>query len=103
MGNDTVPEFKAAYDQGLRTFKTPELARRWLTINLTADIRDGYYNAKQEVIRGLIKEAEAIGKTTVMSVMTDRKGTGYVPDTEPGPSTISNPVRSSKETTSILR
>ena len=31
-GSDAVPEFQAAYDQGLREFKTPELARRWLAV-----------------------------------------------------------------------
>ena len=101
-GNDSVPEFKAAYDQGLRDFKSPELARRWLTVNLTADIRDGYYNAKQQVISALIKEAEAATKTSVMSVMTDRKGTAYVTDVEPGTYAISNLVGSETEKTSIL-
>src|SRR5260370_21638797 len=102
MGNDTVPEFKAAYDQGLRTFKTPELARRWLTVNLAADIRDGYYNAKQQVITNLIKEGEASTKTNVMSVMTDRRGTAYLTDIDPGTYTISNLVGSETEKTSIL-
>src|SRR6266852_8706608 len=35
-GSDAVPEFQAAYNQGLRDFKAPELARRWLTTNLSA-------------------------------------------------------------------
>src|SRR5256714_13309237 len=28
-GSESVPEFKASYDEGLRVFKSPELARRW--------------------------------------------------------------------------
>src|SRR5713101_1758573 len=56
-GSEAVPEFKAAYDEGLRTLKSPELARRWLTVNLPAKIRDGYYNTKQEAIGNLIKQA----------------------------------------------
>src|SRR5258708_18137916 len=46
-GNDAVPEFHAAYNQGFREFKTPELARRWLTFNLPAEIREGFYKRKR--------------------------------------------------------
>jgi hypothetical protein len=38
----------------------------------------------------------------VMSVMTDRKGTAYLTDIEPGTYTISNLVGSETEKTSIL-
>jgi hypothetical protein len=101
-GSDAVPEFQAAYNQGLREFKTPELARRWLTVNLPADIRDGFYNEKQRVITNLIAQAETATATKVMSVMTDRKGTAYLTDIEPGTYTISNLVGSEAEKTSIL-
>src|SRR5712671_2727833 len=46
-GNEAVPEFQTAYQMGLREFKTAELARRWLTVNVPADLRDGFYNEKQ--------------------------------------------------------
>ena len=101
-GGDAVPEFQAAYDLGLREFKTPELARRWLTVNLAADIRDGFYKQKQEVIDALVKQAEDATRTKVMSVMTDRKGTAYLTDIEPGTYTISNLVGSETGKTSIL-
>ena len=101
-GNEAVPEFQAAYNQGLRDFKTPELARRWLTVNLAADIRDGFYNQKQRTIADLISLAEAAARTKVMSVMTDRKGTAYLTDIEAGTYTISNLVGSETEKTSIL-
>ncbi len=101
-GNDAVAEFQAAYNQGLREFKTPELARRWLTVNLTAVIRDGFYNEKQRVITNLITQAETATTTKVMSVMTDRKGTAYLTDIEPGTYTISNLVASEAGKTSIL-
>lgn len=101
-GSDAVPEFQAAYNQGLREFKTPELARRWLTVNLPPDIRDGFYKQKQEVIDALVKQSEDATKTKVMSVMTDRKGTAYLTDIEPGRYTISNLVGSETEKTSIL-
>jgi len=101
-GNDAVPEFQAAYNQGLGEFKTPELARRWLTVNLPAEIRDGFYKQKQEVIDALVKQSEDATKTKVISVMTDRKGTAYLTDIEPGIYTISNLVGSETGKTKIL-
>jgi hypothetical protein len=100
IGAEAVPEFQAAYNQGLREFKTPELARRWLTVNLPPDIRDGFYNEKQRVINNLI--AQAGSGATNMSVMTDRKGTAYLTNIEPGTYTISNIVGSETGKTSIL-
>jgi hypothetical protein len=101
-GSEAVPEFQTAYNQGLRDFKTPQLARRWLTVNLPPDLRDGFYNEKQRVITNLITQAEAATRTRVMSVMTDRKGTAYLTDIEPGTYTISNLVGSETEKTNIL-
>jgi hypothetical protein len=101
-GSEAVPEFQTAYNQGLREFKTSELARRWLTVNLRPDIRDGFYKQKQEVIEALVKQSEDATKTKVMSVMTDRKGTAYFTDIEPGTYTISNLVGSETGKTSIL-
>ena len=101
-GNEAVPEFKAAYDEGLREFKSPPLARRWLTVNLAADIRDGYYNLKQQNINNLTKQAESSSGTSVLSIMTDRKGTGYLTSIEPGTYTISNLVGSETDKTSVL-
>ncbi len=101
-GSDAVPEFQAAYNQGLRDFKTPELARKWLTTNLAPELRNGFYSRKQEVINALIAQAESASKMKVMSVMTDRKGTAYLTDIEPGMYTISNLVGSETEKTSIL-
>ena len=101
-GSEAIPEFQAAYTQGLRNFKTPELARRWLVTNLSTELRAGFYNRKQEVINALLKQAEETSKTKVLSVMTDRKGTAYLTDIEPGTYTISNLVGSETEKTSIL-
>jgi hypothetical protein len=101
-GGEAVPEFQAAYTQGLRDFKTPELARRWLVTNLAPELRAGFYNQKQGVINALVAQAESTSTTKVMSVMTDRKGTAYLTDIEPGTYTISNLVGSETEKTSIL-
>jgi len=86
----------------LRDLKTPELARRWLTVNLPAEISEGFYKQKQAVLDALIKQAEETTRTRVMSVMTDRKGTAYLTDIEPGTYTITNIVGSEIGKTSIL-
>jgi len=101
-GSDVVPEFQAAYDQGLREFKTPELARRWLAVNLPADIRDGFYLQKQQAITDLIKQAEGSSRTMVRSVMTDKNGKAYFTDIEPGAYTITNLVGIKVKENSIL-
>ncbi len=101
-GSEAVPEFKAAYDVALREFKNPELARSWLRVNLPAELRDGFYKQKQELINALLKQAEETTRTKVASVMTDRKGTAYLTEIEPGLYTISNLVASETEKTSIL-
>ena|SRR2546423_10751833 len=101
-GSEAVPEFKAAYDAGLRELKTPELARRWLMNYMPFDLKLGFYMEKEKTIQALISQAEATTKMNVMSVMTDRKGTAYLTNIEPGIYTISNLVASQTEKTSIL-
>jgi hypothetical protein len=101
-GSASVPEFKAAYDQARRELQQPDLARRWLTNYLASDLRDGYYRTRQDAIAGLTKTAEASTGKSVVSAMTDRKGTAYLTDIEPAIYTISNLVASETETNSIL-
>src|SRR5205814_1325993 len=101
-GSEAVPEFKAAYDQALKELKTPELARRWLPNYLPADIRDGYYNLRQRMIDSLTKQAETLSGKPVMSIMTDRKGTAYLTDIEPGTYTISNLIPAETDKSNIL-
>jgi hypothetical protein len=101
-GSDAVPEFKSAYDVALKELKNPAVARRWLPNYLPADIRDGFYNLKQRAIERLNKQAESLSAKAVMSIMTDRKGTAYLTDIEPGTYTISNLVASETDTSEIL-
>jgi hypothetical protein len=93
-GGEAVPEFKAAYEQALKEFKTPELARRWLTVYIPAELREGFYDQRRDVTNGLINQAEITTHAKVVSVMTDRKGTAYMTDLDPGTYTISNLVGS---------
>jgi hypothetical protein len=102
VGNESVPEFKTAYEQALKELKTTELARRWLSNYLPAQIRDGYYNSRQQAIDELVKQAENRSGKPVMSIMTDRKGTAYLTDIEPGTYTISNLAGAETEKSSIL-
>ena len=101
-GNRAVPEFKTAYEQALKELKTAELARHWLPNYLPPQLRDGYYISKQESIDKLIKEAENRSGRPVMSIMTDRKGTAYLTDIEPGTYMISNLAGAETEKSSIL-
>jgi hypothetical protein len=101
-GADAVPEFTTAYEQALKELKTPELARRWLPNYLPANIRDGFYNLKQRTIDSLIKQAETLSGKPVMSIMTDRKGTAYLTDIEPGTYTISNLIPAETDKSNIL-
>ena len=82
--------------------KAPAIARRWLPNYLAPEIRDGFYTAKQQTISNLVKQAETATGKPVMSIMTDRKGTAYLTDIDPGVYTISNLVGSETDKSSIL-
>jgi hypothetical protein len=101
-GTEAVPEFQKSFEQALTELKNREVARRWLTNYLSPEIRSGFYDQKQKAIQALVAEAEATSKTSVMSIMTDRKGTAYLTNIEPGIYTISNLVPSETDKTSIL-
>jgi len=101
-GSEAVPEFKAAYDQALRELKAPEVARRWLPNYLAPEIRDGFYTTRQQTISNLVKQAETVTGKPVMSIMTDRKGTAYLTDIDPGVYTISNLIGSETDKSTIL-
>jgi len=101
-GADAVPEFQAAFEQATRELKDREVARRWLTNYLRPELRFGFYEQRQKAIQALITEAEAATKSPVMSIMTDRKGTAYLTNIEPGTYTITNLIGSETEKTNIL-
>lgn len=101
-GAGVVPEFQAALEQASGELKNREVARRWLTNYLRPELRFGFYEENQKPIKALIAEAEALTKTPVMSIMTDRKGTAYLTNIEPGTYTISNLIGSETEKTNIL-
>lgn len=85
-GPKAVPEFVTAFTTSRKEFgNNEETARQWLTTNLTAELRDGYYRDRQRALQALLKQAPA-----VQSVMTDRNGTAYFTDLGPGTYVLSN-------------
>ncbi len=87
---EAVPEFRQALITGEKELKNRDLARKWLTVNLPENIRDGFYKARQLELQKLIKHAEQISGGKVLSVMTDTKGTAYFTELPVGTYVISN-------------
>lgn len=100
-GAAAVPEFKLALAAGEKDFVTRELARKWLTVNLPENIRDGFYKQRQTELRDLIKRAEGLSQAPVLSVMTDTKGTAYFTELPPGTYVVSNLLPGETGNTSI--
>lgn len=89
-GPGAVPEFLNALAIGEREFGNSQLARKWLTVNLPAKLRDGFYKERQNDLKATLKLAEETSGAAVLSVMTDRNGTAYFTELEPGTYTLSN-------------
>ena len=82
----TVPEFKRAYDDGLRKYRSERLALKWLPVNFPLrNVRTEYFRRK----RAWLEEAgRRAGK--VVSFMTDEKGRAVLTGFAPGEYHISN-------------
>jgi hypothetical protein len=89
-GAAAVPEFAHAFAAGEREYGNRELARKWLSVNLPENIRNGFYKRQQLDFQALLARAAQESGAKVMSVMTDRNGTAYFTDVEPGLYVITN-------------
>jgi len=101
-GTDAVPEFQTALTGAEKEYGNHELGRKWLTTNLPEKLRDGFYKSQQLGIEGTMRAAEALSGAKVLSVMTDRNGTAYFTDLEPGTYTLSNIIPTELGTTSLI-
>jgi hypothetical protein len=88
-GPKAIPEFATAFAASQKEFGG-EVGRKWLTNNLSAELRDGFYQQQRNALQTLIKQAESISGSPVLSVMTDRNGTAYFTDLSPGTYVLTN-------------
>ena len=89
-GAEAVPEFQHAALLGEKEFGSRELGRKWLTVNVKEELRDGYYKQQQRDLKAILNQAEALSKAKVLSVMTDTNGTAFFTELEPGTYVVSN-------------
>jgi hypothetical protein len=81
-----VPEFRKAFDDGLRKYRSRELALKWLTVNFPLkDARTEYYRRKRAWLEGAARGAGAVA-----SVMTNEKGEAFFLGLQPGKYYVSN-------------
>jgi hypothetical protein len=82
----TVPEFKRAYDDGLRKYRSERLALKWLPVNFPLkNVRSDYFRRKKA---WLDRAGQQAGK--VVSFMTDEKGRAIFTGFKAGDYYISN-------------
>ena len=64
-GAASIPEFQRAVAAGEKEFGSKDLARKWLAVNLSEDLRSGFYAKQQQKLRDLINQAEESSRAKV--------------------------------------
>lgn len=83
---ETVPEFRRAYAEGLRKYRSPRTALRWVTVNFPLrEARTAFYERKKSWLAAASARAGA-----VQSAMTDEAGDAYFLDVPVGDYFVSN-------------
>lgn len=90
VGPKAIPEFARGYAAGEKEFGPGEAGRKWLSNNLDAQLRDGFYKQRRRELELLTKQAETTSGSGILSVMTDRNGTAYFTDLSPGTYVLSS-------------
>ena len=91
-GAKAVPEFATAFAASEKEFGNATTALKWLTTNLPANLRDGFYRDRRGIIDALLKQVQATSGATVQSVMTDRNGTAFFTELGAGTYVLTNLV-----------
>ena len=93
-GPKAVPEFATAFAASEKEFGSGSTALKWLTTNLPANLRDGFYRDRKGELDLLLKQAQTTSGSPIQSVMTDRNGTAFFTGLGPGTYLLSNLVPS---------
>ena len=91
-GPKAVPEFATAFAASEKEFGSAATALKWVSTNMPENLRDGFYRDRRGVLDALIKQAQTSSGNAVQSVMTDRNGTAFFTDLDPGTYTLSSLV-----------
>ena len=91
-GPKAVPEFATAFAASEKEFGNTATALKWLTTNVPANLRDGFYRERRDALDALLKQAQATSGAPIQSVMTDRNGTAFFTDLGVGTYVLSSLV-----------
>ena len=91
-GPKAVPEFATAFAASEKEFGNTATALKWLTTNVPANLRDGFYLERRDALDALLKQAQATSGAPIQSVMTDRNGTAFFTDLGVGTYVLSSLV-----------